>query len=90
MPPALCESRILGGSLMEEILDFFVCDACANKDFKLVYNFCLRFHGVNFSDDLIYDKIVEERYQCTECKKTYTKKEVEEALARIRRERRRY
>jgi len=74
---------------MDDILDFFVCDACSNKDFKLVYNFGLRFHGVNFSDDLIYDEIVEERYECTGCKKTFAKKEVEEALIRLRRERKR-
>jgi len=75
---------------MDDILDFFVCDVCANKNFKLVYNFGLRFHGVNFSDDLIYDEIVEERYECTECKKTFTKKEVEEALTRLRRKRKRH
>ena len=86
---ALGDPSHLRGILMDEILDFFVCDACSNKDFNLVYNFCLRFHGVNFSDDLIYDKIVEERYQCTACKKTFTQKEVEEALAKIRRERKR-
>jgi len=72
---------------MDNIIDYFVCDACSNKDFSLVYNFALRFHGVNFSDDLIYDRIVEERYQCTRCKKTFSRKEVEDALARLRKER---
>jgi transposase-like protein len=75
--------------LMDDILDFFVCDACSNKDFNLVYNFCLRFHGVNFSDDLIYDKIVQERYQCTACKKTFTKNEIEEGLSGLRKKRKR-
>jgi len=75
---------------MDDILDFFVCDACSNKDFSIVYNFSLRFHGVNFSDDLIYDKIVEERYQCTACKKTFSQKEVADALSRLREERRRH
>ena len=73
--------------MMNDILDFFVCDGCANKDFNPVYNFCLRFHGVNFSDDLIYDKIEEERYQCTKCQKTFTKNQVEEGLAKLRRKR---
>ena len=54
---------------MDDILDYFLCDACAGKDFKLVYNFCVRFHGVNFSDDLIYDKTVGERFQCTKLPK---------------------
>jgi transposase-like protein len=89
VPPASAGPIISGGILMDDILDFFVCDACSNKDFSLVYNFCLRFHGVNFSDDLIYDKIIEERYQCTACKKTFTKKEVEEALSRLRKKRKR-
>ena len=72
---------------MDNIIDYFVCDVCSNKDFTLVYNFALHFHGVNFSDDLIYDRIVEERYQCTQCKKTFSKKEVEEALATLRKKR---
>ena len=87
MLPALRNPNTIGGILMDDILDFYVCDNCSNKNFNLVYNFCLRFHGVNFSDDLIYDKIIEERYQCTKCQKTFTKKEVEEGLSKIRRER---
>lgn len=74
---------------MDDIFDFFTCDACSNKDFKQVYRFGLRFHGVNFSDDLIYDEIVEERYECTACGKTFSKKEVDDALAAIRRRRKR-
>ncbi len=72
---------------MGEIQDFFLCDACNNKDFNLVYNFSLRFHTVNFSDDLIYDKLIDERYQCTKCKKTFTKKEIEEGLSELKRRR---
>ena len=73
---------------MGDILDFYVCEECSNKNFNRVYRFCLRFHGVNFSDDLIYDKIIEERYQCTKCQKTVTKKEIEEGLSKLRRKRR--
>ena len=72
---------------MDDILDFFVCDSCSNKDFNRLYNFYLRFHGVNFSDELIYDKMVEERYQCTKCRKTFTKKEIEEGLSQLRKKR---
>jgi hypothetical protein len=67
-----------------EVVDFFVCDGCQNRDFKRVYNFSLRFHTVNFSDELIYDKIVDEWYQCTQCQKTFHIKEIEEALTRIK------
>lgn len=69
---------------MDDILDYFMCDNCSNKDFKLVYNFCLRFHGVNFSDDLIYDKIIEEKYECTQCKKTFSKADIEKGLSTLR------
>ena len=72
---------------MPDILDFFVCDSCLNKDFSSLCNFSLRFHGVNFSDELIYDEMVEERYQCTKCQKNFTKKEIEEGLAELRRKR---
>ncbi len=70
---------------MSAIQDFFVCDECDNKDFKLVYNFSLLFHGVNFSDDLIYDKIIDERYQCTQCRKTFSKDQIETGLAELKR-----
>jgi transposase-like protein len=70
---------------MNSIREFFVCDSCNNKDFKLVYNFSLLFHGVNFSNDLIYDKIIDERYQCTQCRKTFSKVQVEEGLAEVKR-----
>lgn len=70
---------------MDFIQDFFVCDNCENKDFKLVYNFSLLFHGVNFADELIYDKIINEQYQCTKCSKTFTKQQIEEGLAQLKR-----
>ena len=72
---------------MNDILDYFLCDVCNGKDFKLVYNFCVRFHGVNFSDDLIYDKTVGERFQCTNCEKTFSREEIESGLTRLRKTR---
>lgn len=69
---------------MEEFRDYYVCENCSNKDFSLVYNFSLRFHGVNFSEELIYDEIVDELYQCTRCKRTVSRAEIARALARIR------
>ena len=69
---------------MDTFQDYFICDECENRDFKIVCNFSLRFHGVNFSDELIYDKLINEMYQCTNCKKTFSKKEIEDALAIIK------
>jgi hypothetical protein len=72
-----------GEILMGDILNYFLCDSCDGKDFKLVYNFCVQFHGVNFSDDLIYDKTVGERFQCTKCEKTFSREEIESGLSRL-------
>jgi ribosomal protein L37AE/L43A len=69
---------------MESIRDYFECDVCGNRRFKLVYTFSLRFHRVNFSDQLIYDRIKEEFYQCTECQKTFSKAQIEEGLGKIK------
>ena len=69
---------------MDYIQDYFLCDSCQNKDFKLIYSFSIRFRGVNFSDELIYDKLTDEIYQCTKCNKTFTKDQVEEGLNEIK------
>jgi len=69
---------------MNHIQEYFLCNSCQNKDFKRIYNFSLLFHGVNFSDDLIYDKLTDEIYQCTKCSKTFTKSQIEEGLAEIK------
>ncbi len=66
---------------MDFIQDYFLCEECQNKDFKRIYNFSLRFHGVNFSEELVYDKITDEIYQCTKCAKTFTIDQIEEKLA---------
>lgn len=65
-------------------IEHFMCDECKCKDFKRIYNFSLRFHGVNFSDDLIYDRSAEEIYQCTNCKKRFTANEIEEGLTELK------
>ena len=72
---------------MDNNREYFLCDNCANKDFNLIYNFSLHLHKVNFSDDLIYDEIVEEMYQCTNCKKTFTKKHLRAGLDEFRKNR---
>lgn len=69
---------------MEFIQDYFQCENCKNKDFKRIYNFSLRFHRCNFSDDLIYDKLCDEIYQCTQCQKTYKMSQIEEGLLKIK------
>ena len=47
----------------------------------------MQFHGVNFSDDLIYDRIIDERYQCTKCQKIFSVMEIEENLASYKKKR---
>jgi len=81
---------------MDILQDYFLCDSCQckdfkriYKDFKRIYNFSLRFHGVNFSDDLIYDKLIDEIYQCIECHKTFTKNQIENRLAEFKQKRKR-
>ena len=72
----------------DEVEDFFVCDACGGKDFIVVYNFSLRFHGVNFSEDLIYDELTYENFKCTNCQKSFNSRQIREGLTRIKNMRR--
>ena len=74
---------------MDDIQHYFICDNCANKDFSPIYSFSLSFHRVNFSDDLIYDELVEETFRCTSCQKTFTKKQIEEGLAEFKKKHKR-
>jgi len=69
---------------MKIIHEYFLCDVCECKDFKLIYNFSLKFHGVNFSDDLVYDRITDEIYQCANCQKTFTRDQIEEGIQAIK------
>lgn len=70
-------------------VDYFECDGCHSKDFVRVLNFCLRFHGVNFSDELIYDRVTAEAYKCLQCGKRFTVEEVDDKLAEFKDKRRR-
>ena len=69
-------------------VDYFECENCGSKDFKRLYNFSLRFHKVNFSDELIYDRKTSEVYQCMGCEKRFSPMEIEEGLDEIKKERR--
>jgi len=69
---------------MDYIQEYFICDECDNKDFKRIYNFSLGFHGVNFSDALIYDKMIDEKYQCTNCNKIFTINAIQDGLSKIK------
>ena len=69
---------------MNVIHEYLLCEDCKGKEFKRIYKFSMRFHGSNFSDDLIYDKITDELYQCTKCQRTYTKDQIEEGLEKIK------
>ena len=69
---------------MEIVHEFFQCDDCEEKDFKRIYNFSLRFHSVNFSDSLVYDRLTDEIYQCVGCKKRYSLEQIEAGLEKIK------
>jgi DNA-directed RNA polymerase subunit RPC12/RpoP len=68
---------------METIKDYFLCDKCKSKNFSKIYNFSTQFRRVNFSDDFIDDKVIEEIYQCTNCHKTFSKQQIEIRLMEI-------
>ncbi len=69
---------------MDFFQEYFLCDGCQNRDFTRVYKFSIGFHGVNFSDELIYDEVTDETYQCTKCNKIYTVDQIKEGLAEIK------
>jgi hypothetical protein len=69
---------------MKSVQDFFLCDSCKNKDFARVQNFSIRFHDVNFSDELIYDRSIIELYQCTKCGKIFSMEQIEEGLYELK------
>ena len=69
---------------MEIIHEFFQCSDCGGKDFIRIYNFSIRFHSVNFSDSLVYDRLIDEIYQCTSCKKRYAMDQISEGLDTIK------
>ena len=65
---------------MDIIKDYFLCGKCKNKNFIRIYNFSVQFRKVNFSDDLIYDEVTEEVYQCTHCNETFSKYQIDKSL----------
>ncbi len=73
---------------MEVSHDYFLCDGCQNKNFTRIHRFSIRFYGVNFSDDLVYDKLTDELFQCTTCGKTFTMQQIEDVLTEFKKKRR--
>ncbi|MFW6147072.1 MAG: hypothetical protein ACOC6B_01625 [Thermodesulfobacteriota bacterium] len=61
---------------MDDGKEYLVCDNCNNKNFIRIYNFALCSKMVNFSDEVISDHVSEEFYQCTNCKKMFTKQQI--------------
>lgn len=72
---------------MDFFQDYFLCDSCQNKDFTRIYKFSIGFHSVNFSDELIYDEVTDEIYECTKCNKSFTVGKIKEGLAEIKKRR---
>jgi hypothetical protein len=73
---------------MELFHDYFLCEGCKNKNFTRIHSFSIRFYGVNFSDDLVYDKLTEELFQCTKCGRTFTMQQIEDVLTEFKKRRR--
>jgi len=65
---------------MDVFQEYFLCDDCRNKDFAQIYHFSIRFYSVNFSDELVYERLTEELYQCTGCKKIFTREQIDKTL----------
>ena len=69
---------------MDDIHEYLYCDGCQNREFTRTYTFSIRFHGINFSEELIYDRVNEEIYQCVKCNKRFSIDQIEEGLSVIR------
>ena len=69
---------------MDSFQDYFLCDGCRNKNFVRIYHFSMRFYPVNFSDELVYEKLTEESYQCTGCNKIFTGEQIDKTLAEFK------
>lgn len=67
------------------ISETFLCNDCGGKYFLKVYTFSIRFKEVDFSDEMIYDKMEDERYMCGACRTTYSQKEVDDTLRQAKR-----
>ncbi|MBN1106951.1 MAG: hypothetical protein JXL84_26345 [Deltaproteobacteria bacterium] len=72
---------------MDVIEKYFECSECKNRNFKQIYNFLVRLHSVNFSDGLIYDRLTNELYECTQCGQSYTRNQIEDTLTKLRKSR---
>ncbi|MEW6667240.1 MAG: hypothetical protein AB1512_18715 [Thermodesulfobacteriota bacterium] len=72
---------------MELIEKYFECSGCKNRNFKQIYNFMIRLHTVNFSDGLIYDRLTNDVYECTQCGKSFTRGQIEDKLDEFKKSR---
>ena len=72
---------------MDSSKDYFMCDSCQNKDFTKIYNFSMLFYSVNFSDELVYERLSEEMYRCSRCSKVFTMEQIDNALTEFRKAR---
>ena len=73
---------------MDVIQDVFCCSACQNASFRQIYGFSIVFHKVNFTDELIYDRVTRQSYECTKCGRIFPSEEIEEKLREFKKERR--
>lgn len=68
----------------QETIEHFRCKNCGNIEFRPIFTFSLRFYTVNFSDDLIYEHVNKETFECTKCNAKYTKDEINQGLGELK------
>jgi hypothetical protein len=69
--------------MADRIREYFVCDKCGSKDFLPRHSFVIELKTVNFSDDLIYDKIIEECYECKGCGECIKQDQIDAGLREL-------
>jgi len=70
---------------MEEVKEYFTCDKCGGRDFFPRYSFSITLKKVNFSDDLIYDRLTEECYECKGCGECISESQISDGIREIKR-----
>jgi len=62
----------------------FTCVHCKHTRFSREYIFFMRFQEVDFSDDLVYDRVTEEIYMCQKCGKRTSLEDIKQGLRDIK------
>jgi hypothetical protein len=71
--------------MVEEVKEYFTCDKCGSQNFFTRNSFAILLKKVNFSEDLVYDHITEECYECKECGECINRGDIDDAIREIKR-----